>query len=63
MAMILMNLWGNTKMKMSDSEKIALIDEMIGDFWEYNTAEQRKAGAEAFISVIATVINFGKGDE
>ena len=47
-------------MKMSDSEKIELIDEMIGDFWEYNTAEQRKDGAEAFISVIATVINFGK---
>lgn len=48
---------------MTDAEKIALIDEMIGDFWEYNTAEQRKAGAEAFISVIATVINFGKENE
>ena len=47
-------------MKMSDSEKIKLIDEMIADFWEYNTDEQRKAGAEAFVSVIATVINFGK---
>ena len=47
-------------MKMSDSEKIALIDLMIADFWEYNTQEQRKDGAEAFISTIATVINFGK---
>lgn len=45
---------------MYDSEKIALIDVMIADFWEYNTPEQRKDGAEAFISAIATVINFGK---
>jgi hypothetical protein len=47
-------------MKMSDSEKIALIDLMIADFWEYNTEEQRKNGAEAFIAAIATVINYGK---
>jgi hypothetical protein len=45
---------------MTDSEKIALIDIMIADFWEYNTTEQRKNGAEAFISAIASVINFGK---
>ena len=50
-------------MKMFDSEKIELIDSMIADFWEYNTEEQRKNGAEAFISVIATVINFGKENE
>lgn len=45
---------------MTDSEKIELIDTMIADFWEYNTAEQRKNGAEACITLIATVINFGK---
>lgn len=50
-------------MKMTDSEKIALIDIMIADFWECNTEEQRKNGAEAFIATIATVINFGKENE
>jgi hypothetical protein len=50
-------------MKMSDSEKLALIDIMIADFWEYNTNEQRKDGAEAFIAAIASVINFGKENE
>lgn len=45
---------------MLDSEKIDLIDVMIADFWEYNSEEQRKNGAEAFIAAIATVINFGK---
>ena len=45
---------------MTDSEKIELIDTMIADFWEYNTEEQRKNGAEAFITLIVTVINFGK---
>ena len=50
-------------MKMSDSEMIALIDVMIADFWEYNTEEQRKNGAEAFIAAIASVINFGKENE
>ena len=50
-------------MKMFDSEKIELIDSMIADFWEYNTNEQRKDGAEAFITAITTVINFGKEKE
>lgn len=45
---------------MSDFEKLAMIDIMIADFWEYNTAEQRKNGAEAFIAAIASVINFRK---
>jgi hypothetical protein len=44
----------------TDSEMIDLIDVMIADFWEYNSEEQRKNGAEAFIAAIATVINFGK---
>ena len=48
---------------MTDSEMIALIDVMIADFWEYNTEEQRKNGAEAFIATIASVINFGKENE
>ena len=39
------------------------IDVMIDDFWEYNTEEQRKNGAEAFIATIASVINFGKENE
>ena len=41
-------------------EKLAMIDLMIADFWEYNTDEQRRNGAEAFIVAIATVINFRK---
>lgn len=45
---------------MTDHEMIDLIGVMIADFWEYNTEEQRKAGAEAFIAAIASVINFGK---
>ena len=45
---------------MTDSEKIGLIDLMIAYFWEYNTEEQRKNGAEAFIAAIATVINYEK---
>ena len=45
---------------MSDFEKLAMIDIMIADFWEYNTMEQRENGAEAFIAAIASVINFGK---
>lgn len=45
---------------MTDSEKLALINVMIADFWEYQTLEQRKNGAESLITVIATVINFGK---
>ena len=45
---------------MTDSEKIALIDLLIADFWEFNTEEQRRNGAEAFIASIATVINFRK---
>ena len=45
---------------MTDSEKLALIDLMIGDFWEYNTEEAQKAGAWAFIAAIASVINYRK---
>ena len=50
-------------MKMSDSEKIALIDLMIGDFWEYNTAQSQKDGAMAFIAAIASVINYRKDNK
>ncbi len=45
---------------MLDSEKLALIDLMIGDFWEYNTEENQNKGAVAFIAAIASVLNFGK---
>lgn len=45
---------------MTDSEKLALIDEMIADFWEYNTRQQQECGAVAFIAAVASVINFGK---
>ncbi len=45
---------------MTDSKKLALIDLMIGDFWEYNTEENQKDGAVAFIVAIYSVINFGK---
>ena len=48
---------------MTDSEKIKLIDNMIADFWEFNTEQQRKDGAEAIITAIASVIDFRKEDE
>ena len=47
---------------MTDSEKIKLIDNMIADFWEFNTEQQRKDGAEVLIAAIATVIDFRKED-
>ena len=45
-------------MIVSNSEKLALIGTMIGDFWEYNTEAQRVTGAEAFITAISTVVDF-----
>lgn len=33
---------------MTDSEKLALIDTMIADFWEYMTEEQQEKGGCCF---------------
>ena len=43
---------------MTDSEKLALIDTMIADFWEYCPDEQQAAGAMVFVNAISTVVNF-----
>lgn len=45
---------------MNDTEKIALITEIIGDFWEYSTSEERKSGAEAIVTAINSVVEFGE---
>ena len=47
---------------MTDKEKLALIDTMIADFWEYNTDETQAKGAIGCLSAIATVIEY-KGEE
>lgn len=47
-------------MKMSDSEKIALIDRLIADFWEHNTPDTWEKGGVFIVDAIASIINFGK---
>lgn len=43
---------------MPDSEKIALIDRMIADFWEWNEEEDRKIGAIHIVNAISSILNF-----
>lgn len=46
---------------MTDAEKIALIDKIIADFWEYSSKEKISAEAEHILTAISTVTGF-KGD-
>jgi hypothetical protein len=43
---------------MNDSEKIALISKMIGDFWEFHDESKYATGAETFVTAIYSVIDF-----
>ena len=45
-------------MKMFDSEKIALINNMLEDFWMCSNVTEDSA--VCLLNAIATVINFGK---
>ena len=47
---------------MTDSEKIALIDRMIADFWEWNETGERNVGAIHVLNAISSVLEF-KGKE
>lgn len=47
---------------MTDSEKLALIDAMIADYWEFVPFENEKRSAETLVVSIGTVLNF-KGKE
>ena len=48
---------------MTDSEKLALIDMMIADFWEGFTFEHQEKSAFCLVNAIASVVNFkGKDD-
>lgn len=47
---------------MTDSEKLALIDLMISDFWEFLTEGQQKENAIGTIVAIGAVAGF-KGKE
>jgi hypothetical protein len=46
--------------KMTDSEKIALIDKMISEFWQWVPADREKQCADSLVVTIAAVIDFGK---
>lgn len=48
---------------MTDTEKVALIDKMIADFWEASTDNAIARGADAVINAIASVLNFGGVDD
>lgn len=49
---------------MTDSEKLALIDKIIADFWEMNTTEEQANGAASLVVVISSVVRFeGKEKE
>lgn len=48
---------------MVDSEKIALINTMIGDFWEYHNDAYQEKCAFALLTAIATVTEFKGCDE
>ncbi len=43
---------------MTSNKKIALIKQLIEDFWGYNTDEQVTNGAPVLIAAISTVIDF-----
>ena len=43
---------------MTDSEKIALIDEMVANFWEWHKEDYQEKGAFALLTAIATVAEF-----
>lgn len=45
---------------MTDTEKIALITKIIGDFWEYSTSEERKSGTVAIVTAINSAVEFGE---
>lgn len=45
-------------MKMTDSEKLALIDRMIADFWEWNETAERNVGAIHVLNAISSVLEF-----
>lgn len=47
---------------MTDSEKLALIDKMIADYWDCMTAEQQEQNAVGFLVAIQSVVYF-KGKE
>lgn len=47
---------------MTDKEKLALIDTMIADFWEYNTDENQAKGAIGCLTAIATVVAYKEDD-
>ena len=48
---------------MLDSEKIELIEGMVGDFWDFLTEEQQKECAVALIVAIYSVANFKRKDK
>jgi hypothetical protein len=50
-------------MKMTDSEKIELIDMMTADFWDFLTEEQQEKNAVAFVVSIQSVVNFKGKDK
>lgn len=43
---------------MTDSEKIALIDRVIADFWELNETEDRNLGAIHVLNAISSILDF-----
>lgn len=47
---------------MTDSEKLALIRNMIEDYWNFNSEEQLERGAVCMVAAIYSVVEFG-GDE
>lgn len=48
-------------MRMTDTEKVKLINRMIADFWEFNETEDMRNGAVAMVTAICTVVEF-EGD-
>ena len=48
---------------MTDTEKVALIGQIITDFWGYNTDEQITAGAPVIMAAISSVVEFEGGSD
>lgn len=43
---------------MTDNEKLALIDKMIADFWEWSETEERNNGAIHVLNAVSSVLEF-----
>ena len=48
---------------MTDSEKIALIDLKLSNFWDFLTEEQQKSNAMGLIVSIVSVAGFNRKEE